>query len=459
MLRPPILSSLQPGRAEALFTGRSEKENGFVMKKRNPIFACLMATLALLPCLCPCAAEETTDVIVAGSRTVSLEQAQREVDDLISTYHNTYGIAFTQDDYIHIRDRALHSLATSCVMDNEVAERGFDVFSQEEDEALMQQAQEAYEQTLEYYSDDYKSLYAGFMDDDTAREMALYDMEKSGCTVESLYQTAKRYAGYDRLYAEATKDVSITDDAEVYAYYTQEHVEPDRKLFAENIDQYELYTSAYGQSVYYIPDGYRAVSRILLAFPEDIRSEISVCQAKQESIRALLEDETKPEEERRMLSSEAQRLQEQLLAIREKALPALQGVIDEIQAKMAAGEAFDSLIAAYGQDEEMLACPDGYMVHEQSIVYETEFRDAAMALERIGDVSEPVLTDSGVHFIRYLSDVPEGAVELTPEAFAAMKEEAVEMKKEQAFQRAMDAWGEKYTVTVYPERIELPDAV
>lgn len=437
-------------------TDRSEKENERIMKKRNRIFVCLAAMLMLLSAHL-CAAEETANVIVAGRHAVSLEQAQQEVDDLISTYQNTYGIAFTQEDYLHIRDRALSTLAAYCVMDNAVEDCDLHTFTQEESEALMQQAEEAYEQTLAYYMEDYKSIYAGFMDDDTAREMALDYLERSGCTVDSLYQTAKRYAGYDRLYAEVTGQVAIEDDEEVYAYYAEKHVEPDRKLFADHVDQYELYTSAYGQTAYYVPAGYRAVSRILLSFPEEIQNEISVCQAKRASVQRMLEDETKTGEERSLLSSEVEQLQAQLLAIREKAVPQLQSTMDEIQAGIVAGESFDSLIAAYGQDENMLDCSEGYMVHEASVVYETEFRDAAMAPEQIGDISGPVLTDSGVQFICYLSDVPEGAVQLSRDAFAAMKEEALETKKAEVFQAAMDEWSAKYTVSVYPERIALPE--
>ena len=97
------------------------------------------------------------------------------------------------------------------------------------------------------------------------------------------------------------------------------------------------------------------------------------------------------------------------------------------------------------------------MVHEASIVYETEFRDAAMSLEQIGDISEPVLTDSGIQFICYLSDVPEGVVQLNQDAFAAMAEEALETKKAKVFQNAMDDWSKKYAVAVYPEKIVLPD--
>ena len=90
MLRPPPLSSLHHCKADNLLTYRSEKENELVMKKRNQIFVCLAVILVFLLCMRLCAAEETANVIVAGRHTVSLEQAQQEVDDLIAAYRNTY---------------------------------------------------------------------------------------------------------------------------------------------------------------------------------------------------------------------------------------------------------------------------------------------------------------------------------------------------------------------------------
>lgn len=340
-------------------------------------------------------------------------------------------------------------------MDNAVEDYGFNTFTEEEAAALMEQAEDACAQTLAYFVEDYKSLYAGFMDDETAQEMARDYLHRSGCTVDGLYQTAVRYAGYDRLYAAIT-DAVVLSDEEVQAYYLEHHAEPDRALFEDDIEQYERYTGVYGQTVYYIPDGYRAVSQIFLSFPEDVLSEIDVCRSKMEIIRNSLEDAA--EAERHLLIGEMDNLQAQILSIREKALPRLQGTLDEIQEKLAAGESFDSLIALYGEDEEMLDCPQGYMVHAQSIVYEAEFCDAAMALKQIGDVSEPVVTNSGVHLIRYLSDVPEGMVELSGDAFEAMAQEAAQTRKDEVFQAAMDEWGAQYSVTVFPELIELPDA-
>ena len=72
----------------------------------------------------------------------------------------------------------------------------------------------------------------------------------------------------------------------------------------------------------------------------------------------------------------------------------------------------------------------GYYVSADSTSWDTAFRDAAMLLSNVGDVSEPVLGMSGVHIIRYESDVTPGPVpledvrdQLYDEALAAAREE------------------------------------
>ena len=82
------------------------------------------------------------------------------------------------------------------------------------------------------------------------------------------------------------------------------------------------------------------------------------------------------------------------------------------QKKIADGANFADLIAEYGTDpgmqtEERRA--KGYEIHANSSSYEANFHKAAMALEKVGDISEPVLGQSGVHIIQYLKDVPAGA--------------------------------------------------
>ena len=93
----------------------------------------------------------------------------------------------------------------------------------------------------------------------------------------------------------------------------------------------------------------------------------------------------------------------------------MQDTLDEIQARIDAGEDFQALIDEYGEDPGMQDEPTatvGYYVSADSTVWDTAFRDAAMLLANVGDISEPVLGMSGIHIIRYEGDVTPGAVPL-----------------------------------------------
>ena len=46
----------------------------------------------------------------------------------------------------------------------------------------------------------------------------------------------------------------------------------------------------------------------------------------------------------------------------------------------------------------------GYHIYDGSTSYEQNFKEAAMALENPGDISEPIASDYGYYIIKYESD-------------------------------------------------------
>ncbi len=124
--------------------------------------------------------------------------------------------------------------------------------------------------------------------------------------------------------------------------------------------------------------------------PDEIQADIVACEAAVEECIAALE------------------------AAEKACIEEVKPVTDEIYARLESGEAFEDLIAEYGEDPGMkggITAENGYCVAEKSINWEPNFRDAAMALENVGDYTmEPVLSGSGVHIIRYEADVIPGEV-------------------------------------------------
>ena len=219
-----------------------------------------------------------------------------------------------------------------------------------------------------------------------------------------------------------------------------------------------------GTTVYYTPAGYRYVKNILRKFSDednqkinDIQSQITDKQTQLSNVETSLsdlgeatEDESEEIAKNRQeltdtqttLNAEIADLQAQKTAAEEAAYAALQPVIEEIQAKLAAGEDFDALMKEYGEDTGMQNEPaktNGYAVCEQSTNWVESFRDAAMALAKVGDVSEPVRSSYGIHLIKYVSDAVEG-----PVAFDDVKdtiyESLLSTKQDDAYNAAVDEW-------------------
>lgn len=446
--------------------------------KKNRLFAMLLAAV-LLVCSFGVFAEEEPDVIVAGRYSIKLSEAQSAVDELIAQYETYYlqqGYTLTEDDYSYVRTLALQNLGMYCVIDNILEDRAYPELTQEETDAIRAEVQGYYDETLNYIKDMYVSSYG--LSEEQALIQAEEAMAQAGYGLEHMISEQIRYERFNPLYEDVTKDVTVTDD-EVNAYYDETYVAPDREQYEGNVYYYELAKNYYGAESYYVPEGYRTVSHILLTTPEDIEAKLTECSDKidaaQEIVDAFVAElgelEVTPEEgaepvEHRSAEeiqadidsakADVEALEAEYAEIKAGIVVALQEKIDEIYAKIEAGEAFEDLIAEYGEDPGMTSMPDGYEVHKESVVWVPEFRDGAMALEVIGDVSEPVISDYGVHIIKYLSDVPGGAVALSEEAFADVRDELLANKQDEAFYTAYAEWEAQYPMTINAELVSLP---
>ena len=147
--------------------------------------------------------------------------------------------------------------------------------------------------------------------------------------------------------------------------------------------------------------------------------------------------------------------EEMIKAAEDAILANVQPRIDEINAKLKEGVSFDELIREYGEDPGMqneANRAEGYPVHESSILWDPAFTAAAMALEKVGDVSAPVISSSGVHIIRYESDVTPGAVALE-DIHDALYNETLENLKTEHYNDELEAWvaalNPKYSIDAF----------
>ena len=265
-----------------------------------------------------------------------------------------------------------------------------------------------------------------------------------GYTEESYIEEGVFSMPYERARELTGTGDPVTDD-QVLAYF-QELVEEDKESMSD-IFTYEYYTQYMGYDSLYVPEGYRGISHILLdADPE-------LMEAWQD-LQVRLEDAQEAEEETDTASDEADAeatpagteepvTQDMVDAAKKAVLDSVQSTVDEIKAKLEAGADFEELIKEYGTDpgmEDDTARAEGYPVHKESIIYDPAFTSGAAALEKVGDISEPVVSSMGVHILHYLRDIPGGAAELTDEMKAEIREVLEGDNADTAFNEGIEKW-------------------
>ena len=264
---------------------------------------------------------------------------------------------------------------------------------------------------------------------------------------------------YTKAVEYATADLDITDE-EIEAYFN-ELVEQDKQMLreyagagaesGEEISEEEInkamatvyeYLTGYGYSLLYTPEGYRGITHILLPVDAELLSAWTELQARLEEQNGGETEGTDGEGTATETQAESV-TQEMVDAAKQAILDSVKEKVEEIKAKLAEGATFEDLILEYGtdpgmEDEERRA--NGYPVHAGSITYDSNFAEGAMALQNIGDVSEPVVSQFGVHLLHYLKDIPGGAVDYTEEMKTTLKDELLEQKSTAAYNNLIEGW-------------------
>lgn len=453
------------------------------MRKR--VILVLMLILALLAassCSLIIKDEEVdkqTPIIEVAGKTFTKAEVNEQVEAVMNyeeQMYSGYGLTYDRTDATILsaaQDSAIDAMVRQAVLDQKAAEWGLDVISEEEQAEIDETVDSAY--TL--YFDSVKSVDFA----DTELEGEELDAAVEAKMAEYGYPTRDELLTYEtenmvleKVYDEAVKDVTVTEEELQEAYNT--HVESAMTTYGNSPSSYGTDVQN-GSTIYYVPAGYRYVKHILIEFTDedsetisDLESQISEKQTElttaQNSLTDLGEDASADDEataqNRATLTetvdtctTEIADLESQLADAKEAAYAAIQPTVDEVMEKIAAGEDFDALIEQYGQDPGMETSPakeNGYPVSADSTNWVTEFRDAAMALANVGDVSEPVRSEYGIHIIKYVSDAVEGEVGLDA-VRDALETEVLTQKQDEAYTAAVEAWVEEANAKIYKDRL------
>ena len=380
----------------------------------------------------------------------------------LQDYYSSYGYDVTEADLDKtLKQYALQTGIEYIVLDQKLVELNL-ALTEDEKTAALAAAQEEWDATIQD-----GLAYYGITEESTEEDRAatllsvLAELEAMGYTEESYLADSVRYAGYDKLVDYAAKDVVVTDE-DVTAYYNS-LVEADKAIYENDAAAYEetqymnqMYImygmSDYATPIYYKPAGYRLVTHILLEASEELLTAYADLQATYEEQQNTLEEGGTIEGE----AVTAEEVENARLAI----LAEVQPTVDEIKQKMADGATFAELIPQYTSDTGMMdeaSIAAGYEVHMDSVNWVIPFRDQSFTVSNIGDVTEPVVTDYGVHIIQYVADVPAGPVELTDELFASFKDVLVSSATSDAYNTAITQWTEAVTIEYSAEAKSVMD--
>ena len=353
-------------------------------------------------------------------------------------------------------------------------ELGLDQFTDDEKAAFAATAKEQWEEIVNSFVSANESITDDSSDEDKAAARA--DAEAQLLS-EYGYDEAryiKEYGDqavnntiYQRVTDHLSTDLKVTDE-DIQTYF-DDLVKDDQEIYENDAGSYEFYTQYYGQSSYYTPAGYRGITHILLNVDDELLNNWKDLSARLEEQKSAAEeaaDEVPAEDAKPTAEPEptAEPVTEEMVnAAKDAILESVKATVDEIKAKLDGGASFDDLIKEYGKDpgmEDDATRAAGYPVHNDSILYDPAFRDAAMALEKVGDVSDPVVGQYGVHILQYLRDIPAGAVELTDDMKNEFRETILHEMIIEAMHSAVDQWMDESEI-IYTEAGEswkLPEA-
>lgn len=338
-----------------------------------------------------------------------------------------------------IADELIQEVMTDLVMEKVLAQHAQELgvydLSAEDYQQIEAEAKKSYDEQVEFY----KLLVEDEGMTDAALTQAAKDMLLETEGVDSDTVQADLEAGWwtQKLYDSVTADVAVDPDAIQQVY--QERLDMQKEDYQTYADDYES-DQMNGETILYNLPGYRAVQLLLLDFENPDTTDI---------VMQLTEEMAAMDPEKN--ADAAAEIEAQIDECYAPAEEQAQKILDELNA----GADFEALIEKYGDDDGMkdpAVRAEGYYVSANSIMWQQEMIDSAMALEKAGDVSGIIRLDEGVCILKYASDVPEGVVALD-DVYDSISAEALEEAKYAAYEKQVEQWMKDAEPAYYPERM------
>jgi len=439
------------------------------MKKQDRSFKQMISLCAVLLLLFVSSfsgAEEAGDPVVVrvGSLTYSLSTVQHSLDSMLDLSAMLRGDAPDAEEKAARVQTVTDSFVDLGVLENRLTEKGQGAFTEAEQEQLNEMARSKYEEL-------WQILYQQMQQSDAAvTESAVTEqMDSMGFTLDAILAEYRLQALQDRAIDLFVGSIPLIQE-QVDAYYEEQFVAPDREAYEGNIDRYDQEILMNNNESFYTPAGYRALRQIVLAIPEEaqeaVREDYVALNRDTRALAAAVQNLTLTaidanswedmQEAKAAYDEAAEALavsqNRYVLRLEEAALPLVQNTVDEIMSQAESGVAFTALISRYSTDTtDRNINGEGYPFHPDSRAWPERFAQVAKSLRGPGDISEPFVTEQGVHILYYDADLPSGAHELTEEERRMLNAAALRYYQLQALNEKIDGWKADYEIETHPE--------
>ncbi len=411
-------------------------------------------------------AEEDPVVVRVGEFSYTVSEVQKVLDTDLTLSRILKAEYLTPEEKQLQKEATIDRLVGICLLKKKLSEAHQDSFTSEEEERLKAAARVQYE---DLWQQGFKYLQENELS--TEAEDVTYLLDSMGISVEAAYEELKLSELRNRAIKLFCPDTLLTEK-QVNEYYEEQFLAPDRERYKDDIKAYETEILATGSESFYTPEGYRFIRQILLEYPREVGTALrndtlrvqEAADRLQDAFQALAmaaasatgwDEMVEPRKAYDAALAEANEAQSSYEAKRKELTePLVRGQVEEIRSLYESGTSFQKLISRFSTDLSAANTgTGGYPFHPASDQWPENFIEAASALEKPGDISEPVYTDLGIHILYYEGDIPSGDYELTEEEKSMLEASALRYYQDIELEKLIEKWKNQYFVETHPELV------
>lgn len=358
-----------------------------------------------------------SEVITFDGGSVPLSQAQAVYADRAAYYEL---MEIDEAEYADdLKADVLANLAEDAVLAVKAQELGVYDLTEEDRADAAAEAEEIYEANVEYFL---PYFYDETLTEEEIRQQTEAYLASEGVSYDDILEENLSNIWKQRLFDEVTRDVTVSEE-DIRAMY-DDGLSTAMATYTEDPEMFE-YDYAYGDIIYYRPEGYRQIEYLQLPFPME------------ESIQAsdLINEISVTDEDGQFV------LQAELDALYDGLTERYADVITRSQTEELSALAQEFAIS------EFYALP----VSADSATVDSDFCAAAMELEP-GETSEPIRNDGGLWILRYVEDVVPGEVSYE-ELYDELSASALDAARQDMYFELIDQWIDDANIVTHPEML------